>query len=30
MPCLSKHEQSGVIGMLQAGVQVSDIAQYYN
>ena len=30
MPRLSKHEQSGTIGMLQAGVHVSDIAGYYN
>ena len=30
MPRLSKHEQSGTIGMLQAGLRVSDIARYYN
>ena len=30
MPPLSKPEQSGTIGMLQAGVHVSDIAGYYN
>ena len=30
MPRLSKHEKSGKIGMLQAGVRVTDIAQYYN
>ena len=29
MPRLSKHEQSGTIGMLQAGVRVSDIARYH-
>ena len=30
MPCLSKHENSGTNGMLQAGLHVTDIAQYYN
>ena len=30
MPWLSKHETSGIIGMLQAGLCVTDIAQYYN
>ena len=30
MPRLSKHEKSGTIGMLQAGLRVTDIAQYYN
>ena len=30
MPSLSKHEKSGTIGMLQAGLRVNDIAQYYN
>ena len=30
MPRLSKHEKSGKIGMLQAGLRVTDIAQYYN
>ena len=30
MPCLSKHEKSGTIGMLQAGMRVTDIVQYYN
>ena len=30
MPRLSEHEQSGAIGMLQAGVRVSDVARYYN
>ena len=30
MSRLSKHDKSGTIGMLQAGVRVSDIAQYYN
>ena len=27
MPRLSKHEKSGTIGMLQAGMRVTDIAQ---
>ena len=27
---LSEHEQSRAIGMLQAGVRVSDVARYYN
>ena len=30
MPRLSKHEKSGKIGMLQTGLRVTDIAQYYN
>ena len=30
MPWLSKHEKSGKIGMLQAGLRVTDIAQYHN
>ena len=30
MPRLSKHEKSGKIGMLQTGLHVTDIAQYYN
>ena len=30
MPRLSKHEKSGTIQMLQAGLRVTDIAQYYN
>ena len=30
MPRLSEHEQSGEIGMLKAGVHVSDIARYHN
>ena len=30
MPRLSKHEKFGTIGMLQAGLPVTDIAQYYN
>ena len=29
MACLSEHEQSGAIGMLKAGVRVSDIARYH-
>ena len=28
MPRLSEHELSGVIGMLKAGVRVSDVARY--
>ena len=30
MPRLSEHERSGAIGMLKAGVRVSDIARYHN
>ena len=30
MPRLSEHERSGAIGMLQAGVRVSDVARHYN
>ena len=30
MPGLSKHENSGTIGMLQAGMHVTDIVQKYN
>ena len=30
MPRLSKHEISGIIGMVQAGLRVTDIAKYYN
>ena len=30
MPRLSKHEKSDKIGMLQAGLRVTDITQYYN
>ena len=30
MPRLSEHEQSGAIGMLKAGVRVSDVARYHN
>ena len=30
MPCLSEHERSGAIGMLKAGVRVSDVARYHN
>ena len=30
MPRLSKHERSGAIGMLKAGVRVSGVARYYN
>ena len=29
MPSLSEHEQSGAIGMLKAGVRVSDVAKYH-
>ena len=29
MPSLSEHEQSGAIGMLNAGVRVSDVARYH-
>ena len=29
MPRLSEHEQSGAIGMLEAGVRVSDVAIYH-
>ena len=28
MPRLSEHERSGAIGMLKAGVRVSDVARY--
>ena len=30
MPHLSEHERSGTIGMLKAGVRVSDLARYHN
>ena len=30
MPRLSEHKRSGAIGMLKAGMRVSDVAQYYN
>lgn len=30
MPRLSEHERSGAIGMLPAGVRVSDVARHYN
>ena len=30
MPRLSEHERSGAIGMLKAGVRVSDVAIYHN
>ena len=30
MPCVSKHERSCAIGMLKAGVRVSDVARYHN
>ena len=30
MPRLSEHERSGAIGMLQAGVRVSDVTRHYN
>ena len=30
MPSLSEHEQSGAIGMLKAGVRVSEVANYHN
>ena len=30
MPRLSEHERSGAIGMLKAGVRVSDVARYHN
>ena len=30
MPRLSEHEQSSAIGMLKAGVRVSDVARYHN
>ena len=30
MLCLSDHERSGAIGMLPAGVRVSDVARHYN
>ena len=29
MPRLSEHERSGSIGMLKAGVRVSDVARYH-
>ena len=29
MPRLSEHEQSGAIGMLKAGVRVSDVVRYH-
>ena len=30
MPRLSEHGQSGAIGMLKAGVHVSEVARYHN
>ena len=30
MPSLFEHERPGAIGMLKAGVRVSDIARYHN
>ena len=30
MPRLSEHERSGAIGMVKAGVRVSDVARYHN
>ena len=30
MPRFSEHEQSGAIGMLKAGVRVSDVVRYHN
>ena len=30
MPRLSEHERSGAIGMLKAGVRVSDVVKYHN
>ena len=30
LPRLSEHKQSGAIGMLKAGVRVSDVARYFN
>ena len=30
MPRLSEHERSGTIGMLIAGIRVSDVARYHN
>ena len=30
MPRLSEHERPGAIGMLKAGVRVSDVARYHN
>ena len=30
MPRLSEHERSGTIGMLKAGVHVSDVTRYHN
>ena len=30
MPRLSEHVRSGAIGMLKAGVRVTDVAKYHN
>ena len=30
MPPLSEHEQIGAIGMLRAGMRISDVARYHN
>ena len=30
MPLLSEHERSGAIGMLKAGVHISDVARHHN
>ena len=30
MPRLSEHKRSGAIGMLKAGVRISDVARYHN
>ena len=30
MPRLSEHERSGAIGILKAGVRVTDVARYHN
>ena len=30
MPRLSEHERSGAIGMLKAGVRISDVTRYHN
>ena len=30
MPLLSEHERSGAIGMLKAGMRVSDVTRYHN
>ena len=30
VPRLSPHKRPGAIGMLKAGVRVSDVARYYN